>query len=225
MVGGSTGEPDALPWAVRMPGRVLISVAMAAAVALATSGLPRELRLILTFDTAAAVALILFWRLMTLASPAQTRMMGERFEPGGWAILWVTAVASVTGALAIGGMMDNLATAHWMVRSGHIGASFLALVLGWTLAQVAFAQQYLHMHFAPAAVASPTPTLHFPGEPEPDYWSFVYYSFTIAMCYSTSDVAILDPATRRLTLLHAVFSFFYVAIIIGVAISALSNLI
>ena len=52
----------------------------------------------------------------------------------------------------------------------------------------------------------------------------MYYSFTIAMCFATSDVAITTTAMRRVTLLHAIFSFFFVAAIIGFVVNILSSL-
>jgi uncharacterized membrane protein len=52
----------------------------------------------------------------------------------------------------------------------------------------------------------------------------MYYSFTIAMCFQTSDVSVTGPAIRRLTLMHAVYSFFFVAAIIGFVINVLSAL-
>jgi uncharacterized membrane protein len=44
------------------------------------------------------------------------------------------------------------------------------------------------------------------------------------MCFQTSDVSISDSAIRRLTLLHAIYSFFYVVAIIGFTVNVLSNL-
>jgi uncharacterized membrane protein len=44
------------------------------------------------------------------------------------------------------------------------------------------------------------------------------------MCYQTSDVTITNPAIRRVTLLHAIFSFLFVALIIGLVVNVLSNI-
>jgi len=44
------------------------------------------------------------------------------------------------------------------------------------------------------------------------------------MCFQTSDVSVRDSAIRRLTLMHAIYSFFYVAAIIGFTVNVLSNL-
>ena len=68
------------------------------------------------------------------------------------------------------------------------------------------------------------PGLEFPGQRSPDLCDLTYYSFTIAMCFQTSDVSVRDSAIRRLTLMHAIYSFFYVAAIIGFTVNVLSNL-
>jgi uncharacterized membrane protein len=44
-------------------------------------------------------------------------------------------------------------------------------------------------------------------------------------CYQTSDVTITNPKVRRVTLLHAIYSFFFVATILGLVINILSNII
>ena len=41
--------------------------------------------------------------------------------------------------------------------------------------------------------------LRFPGDGQPDYWDFVYFSFVIGMTFQVSDVAVthkIDPADR-----------------------------
>ena len=45
------------------------------------------------------------------------------------------------------------------------------------------------------------------------------------MCYQTSDVTITTTAVRRVTLLHAIFSFFFVVAIIGLVVNILSDAI
>ena len=40
--------------------------------------------------------------------------------------------------------------------------------------------------------------LKFPGEPRPDYWDFVYFSFVIGMTFQVSDVQVTGKRLRRL---------------------------
>ena len=60
--------------------------------------------------------------------------------------------------------------------------------------------------------------LDFPEQKFPDYWDFLYFSLTIAMCYQTSDVTSTTPLMRRLSLFHAVISFFFVTFVIGLVV-------
>jgi uncharacterized membrane protein len=90
-----------------------------------------------------------------------------------------------------------------------------------------FAIQYMRIYYRDLDARNSTradPGLDFPGQTEPDLWDFTYYSFTIAMCFQTSDVSISSTAIRRLTLMHAVYSFFFVAAIVGFVVNVLSNL-
>ncbi len=65
--------------------------------------------------------------------------------------------------------------------------------------------------------------LSFPTDEPPDYWDFLYYAFTIAMCFQTSDVTVCSRSMRRITLVHAVISFLYVTAILGLVINILAN--
>jgi len=65
--------------------------------------------------------------------------------------------------------------------------------------------------------------LEFPERPTADFWDFMYYSFTIAMCYQTSDVTVTSTRIRRVTLVHAIFSFLFVTAIIGFLVNVISN--
>jgi uncharacterized membrane protein len=65
--------------------------------------------------------------------------------------------------------------------------------------------------------------LEFPQRETANYWDFMYYSFTIATRYQTSDVSITSVRIRRVTLLHAIFSFLFVSAIIGFVVNVISN--
>ena len=66
--------------------------------------------------------------------------------------------------------------------------------------------------------------LNFPGQLPPDLWDFMYFSFSIAMTYGATDVTISGRDIRRLTLMHAVYSFFFVATIIGFVVSIVTSI-
>ncbi|MFZ6755966.1 DUF1345 domain-containing protein [Undibacterium sp. Ji50W] len=62
--------------------------------------------------------------------------------------------------------------------------------------------------------------LRFPeDEQNPDYWDFMYFSFTIAVAAQTSDVAVITRPMRKTVLAQSVLSFFFNVAIIGLSIN------
>jgi uncharacterized membrane protein len=110
----------------------------------------------------------------------------------------------------------------------HTACSLLAIIQSWNLLHAFYALFYAHIYYDADDANLERPSrkgLEFPNDELPDYWDFLYYSFTIAMSYSCSDVTVTNRLMRRVTLFHAVVSFFYVTAILGLVISMLSNLI
>jgi len=67
--------------------------------------------------------------------------------------------------------------------------------------------------------------LDFPGEMEPDYWDFLYFSFVIGMTSQVSDVNVTSRTMRRLSLMHGVLSFFFNTSILAMTINIVAGLI
>jgi uncharacterized membrane protein len=67
--------------------------------------------------------------------------------------------------------------------------------------------------------------LHFPGEREPDYRDFVYYSFVVACAAQTADVETISPDMRRVTLIHCITAFAFNSAILALMINITASLI
>ena len=69
------------------------------------------------------------------------------------------------------------------------------------------------------------PPLRFPDEQlEPDYWDFLYFSFTIAVASQTADVSIRSRAMRRAVLGQSLLSFFFNTSILALSINIAAGL-
>ena len=217
-------RPRPVPWLLRPSGRILASVSVSAVCWLATSALPRETRVILSLDVLLLTFVALVYVLMSVATAEQCvdlAKKGRRLEKQ--AVLVATVLASVVSIVAIGAMLSSQRHHAGWLRVLHMAGSLLAVLLGWVSAQMIFGIQYMRLYYANLQQGGAEPGLHFPGQSAPVLWDFMYYSFTIGMCYGTTDVSIGGAAIRRLTLLHAIYSFFFVAAIIGIVVSVLSN--
>jgi uncharacterized membrane protein len=216
------------PWLLRIPGRLSAALLVAALGALATIALPTGICIIISFDLAALTYVGLFFGLMSVATPVQSAELGRLGEPSGVRVLVGTVLLSVVSVSVVAALVNSLRDAVKWLRVVHMVASVLALFLTWMLAHIFFAVQYLRLYYPdepPSEGQKADPCLDFPNRPTPDLWDFMYYSFTIAMCFQTSDVTITGVAMRRLTLVHAIFSFFFIAVNIGLVVNMLSNVL
>jgi len=216
-----------VPWPLRQLGRFLSSIAAGAVVGAAGASLPPETRIILGLDVFLVTFVALSYVMVSFTTAQQCLVMARQKQPIEHTEVIASILATVVGIAAIAVMLHSQnAEVPWL-KTLHLGGSLLALILGWIAAQMTFAVQYMRMYYRALETSGTVrtdPALAFPGQSTPDLWDFMYYSFTIAMCYQTSDVSISGTAIRRLTLMHAIYSFFFVAAIIGFVVNVLSNL-
>ena len=84
------------------------------------------------------------------------------------------------------------------------------LGLGWLFTNLIFMMHYAHMHYNPG----PEPGLDaggfdFPATNDPDYWDFLYFSFTAGMSFAASDVNVTRGEVRRIVVLQCLLAFFF----------------
>jgi uncharacterized membrane protein len=99
----------------------------------------------------------------------------------------------------------------------------------WLLLQSVFAMYYARCYYQPASDSpgegSDQGGAQFAGSEAPDYWDFVYLSFTIGTCYATSDVPITSRLLRRAALLQMFMSFVFYTFMVGMVINAIGALL
>lgn len=104
------------------------------------------------------------------------------------------------------------------------GLALAAIPLGWATLHVVMGFHYADMWYARHGKGQRG--LDFgPDQPDPDMWDFFYYSFTIGMAAQTADVTLRSRAFRKITLGHAVLSYFFNTVIVALAVGAAANLV
>lgn len=98
---------------------------------------------------------------------------------------------------------------------GHHGRAAVALivstlVLAWAFTNTVYALHYAHIFYGDADRSGDDDGgLDFPKTPEPDYWDFVYFSFTLGMTFQTSDVDISSERMRRIVIGQCLAAFVF----------------
>jgi uncharacterized membrane protein len=67
--------------------------------------------------------------------------------------------------------------------------------------------------------------LEFPGDQEPNYVDFAYFSFVIGMTFQVSDVVITSRDFRKLVLVHGMLSFGFNTVILALALNTVSTVL
>ena len=75
------------------------------------------------------------------------------------------------------------------------------------------------------ADGKPKGGLEFPSDDVPDFWDFMYFSFTVGFSYAASDTNVTSRVLRRAVLLQAMISFLFYTIIIGLVINAILQIV
>lgn len=163
---------------------------------------------------------------MFQATPETMRRYARTGDIGRLVILSLITMAACSSLLAIGFILQDKGVAPKLLFL-HLTLSLFTIVGSWLLVHTIFAFHYANLYYQPAPTLNECQSggLDFPGEVEPDYGDFLYFSFVIGMTNQVSDVQITSPSIRRLALLHSVLSFFFNTMILAMSVNIIAGLI
>ena len=169
-----------------------------------------------------AVVLYLAWTFSSVAGldPSNTAQLAKREDPStpvaelavlgaGTAMLAAVGFALVKAGQTTGGLKAYLVT---------IG--LLSVVLSWAVVHTVFGLRY-----ARAFYSEPVGGIDFNEAEPPNYIDFAYYSFTVGMTFQVADTNITAKAVRRTTLHHALLSYLFGAVLLGIVINVVATLL
>jgi uncharacterized membrane protein len=180
-------------------------------------------RIVFAWNSGVTVLLALIATMMWRSDPDETLRRARKEEATNVVMLLATIVTVAGALVAITyGMPEDASMSH-ALRVFYILQSVAGVILAWLLTHIMYSLHYARLyygHTGPADANGFTKGLAFPGDKDVvDYWDFVYYSFTIGMCYQTSDVTVTAPYMRRMTIFHAVVSYFFALAILGLLLN------
>ncbi|MDN6857465.1 DUF1345 domain-containing protein [Pseudomonas sp. CAN2814] len=203
--------------------RLVSSCAVGLLVALASYPLAPMTRVLLGWNCMAWLYVLLIGWLALRAAPAEVRRLAEIEDENAEAVLALVSIAAVA---SLGAIIVELATAgHASGSEKIVRYAFTAsTVLGsWFLIGTIFTMHYARQFYS---ADSTEPVLRFPeGEKNPDYWDFLYFSFTLSVAVQTSDVEIASRGMRKVVLAHSVIGFLFNTAVLGLAINMGAGLV
>jgi len=138
-------------------------------------------------------------------------------DEGALALLVLTTASALASLAAVISELGHRPNAYQVT----LGA--VTILLSWAFMHVIFALHYAHEFYGEGG-DDRIGGLDFPGDEEPDYWDFLYYSLVVAMTAQVSDVQVTSKTIRRMTTVHGVVSFFFNVTVLALTVNIVSTL-
>jgi uncharacterized membrane protein len=182
---------------------------------------PWQLSVLIGWDVTAMFVAGSAWTFIAVLDAQATKDVATREDDSHAAADPIMVVASV---ISIVGVVVGLAhaRAHSGPMSGVLtGVAVFTVFLSWFTVHTLFVLRYARLYYA-----HPVGGVDFAQSKEsPDYMDFVYLAFTIGMTFQVSDTGIGQRTLRRAVVRHALLSYLFGTVIVGIAINVVGNLI
>jgi len=166
--------------------------------------------------------------MMNAAAPNKMRQGAQRQDESRLAILTLVVAAACASLIAIGFMLKHTQGLPIIALTLHVTLAVITVVCSWLLTHTMFTLHYAHLYYQGNGLASTAGEkggLEFPGEKQPDYWDFLYFSFVIGMTSQVSDVQVVSRPMRRLVLVHGMLSFAFNTVILALSVNIIAGLL
>lgn len=181
---------------------------------------PWQLAVLIGWSFVSGMLLLWVWAEVRPLDAAQTRARSTSEDSSPGTALLVVVTASV---VSLAGVAFGLVEARHADRGLEVALTAMSVVsvaLSWCLVHTMFTLHYAHQYYI-----EPVGGIDFPGGEAPDYRDFAYFSFAIGMSFATSDINISGRAVRHIALRHALVSYFFGAVIVGLVINVMAGFI
>jgi uncharacterized membrane protein len=209
-------RPSAAGW--RVTYALLIGTVAGFVVFPATTALSASI--LVGWDVSALVYLAWTWLAVRGMDHLDTEAQAKREDPSNAVAELVILGAGTAMLAAVGFALVKAGQATGGTKAYLVAIGLLSVVLSWVVVHTVFALRYARAYYS-----DPVGGIEFNEAESPNYIDFGYYSFTIGMTYQVSDTNITRKAIRRTTLHHALLSYLFGAVLLGLVINVVAALL
>ncbi|MDE0879486.1 MAG: DUF1345 domain-containing protein [Sphingomonas bacterium] len=142
------------------------------------------------FDIGAAAFLLAVSTLLKRGSAEQMRAATRANDANRAVLLGFSGVVLLVILVSVAKELQG--KNDWVAVTLAVGT----LVLAWLFANTVYALHYAHLFYLNDG-GKDAGGVDFPNCDQPDYWDFLYFSYTLGMTFQTSDVEITSRHVRR----------------------------
>ncbi len=172
------------------------------------------------WDVAVVIFLVWSWTAVWRLDPVQAAQCAKLEDPSNAVAELVVLGAGTATLAAVGFALVKAGQATDGRKAFLITLGVLSLVLSWTVVHTVFTLRYARAYYS-----DPAGGIEFNEEEPPTYLDFAYFAFTVGMTFQVSDTNITSKEVRRVTLYHALLSYLFGAVLLGLVINVVATLL
>jgi len=168
-----------------------------------------------------AYLILMLWLTARAKAPDVKRIAEVEDENAGL-VLFVVCIAAIASLATIGFELAGSRELETTRKLLHYGFTALTVIGSWLLIGVIFSVHYARLFYT---WDGKDPALRFAeGLTTPNYWDFLYFSFTISAAVQTSDVGVATRELRKIVLAQSLIGFLFNTAILGFSINIAASL-
>jgi uncharacterized membrane protein len=183
--------------------------------------MPWQAAPLLGWDAGAALFLTWIWLEVSALDADQTAKTARREDPRAAVADAVIVAAGLACLGAVGLVLIKAANSHGSTKAWLIVIAVLSVAASWASLHTVFMLRYARLYYRSGQIGG----IDFNEEGPPDYLDFAYVAFTIGLTFQVSDTNLSSKQIRRLALRHALLSYLFGAVIIGLTINVVATLL
>ncbi|SEN20331.1 Uncharacterized membrane protein [Pseudomonas sp. ok272] len=164
---------------------------------------------------------LMFW--LTVRSRADdVRRIAEIEDENAGLVLLIVCIAAIASLATITLELVGSKDLDSHQKLMHYAFTGMTVMGSWLLVGVIFSVHYARLFYT---WEGPKPALRFAEDLEtPDYWDFLYFSFTIGVAVQTADVGVGTRSLRKIVLAQSLIGFVFNTAILGFSINIAAGL-
>ena len=175
---------------------------------------------LLGWDTAVVIYLTWIGSSVWHLDSGSTARLAKREDPSSAVAELVIVGADTAVLVAVGFALVRAGHATGGMKAYLITLGVLSVVLSWTVVHAVYSLRYARAYYS-----EPAGGIEFDESDPPTYLDFAYFSFTIGMTFQVSDTSTNSRPVRRLVLHHALLSYLFGAVLLGLVINVVATLL
>ena len=181
---------------------------------------PLSASILLGWDVAVLIYLAWTWGAVQGLDPEVTAQLANREDPSTPVADLVVIGAGTAMLAAVGFALAKAGEATGGMKAYLVTLGLVSVVLSWAVVHTVFALKYARAYYS-----DPAGGIAFNEDEPPNYIDFAYYAFTIGMTFQVADTNITSRAVRRTTLHHALLSYLFGSVLLGLVINVVATLL